>query len=63
MKAFDTAKDLNPQAPFVWVNKGLVLEKLQECYLALQAYKKAAIELKFEPAKEHLDNLQQILRS
>ena len=63
LKAFDTAKDLNPQYPFVWVNKGLGLEKLQEYDLALQAYKKAAIELKFEPATEHLNKLQQILRS
>ena len=59
--ALDTAKDLNPQDPFVWLNRGFVLEELGELDSALDSYQKAATELKFAPAKEHLDRLKQKL--
>ena len=55
LKALNTAKDLNPQDPFVWMNKGIVLEKLGELEAALEAYRTAAIDLNFAPAKPHLD--------
>jgi eukaryotic-like serine/threonine-protein kinase len=57
--AFDKAKDLNPQDPFIWVNRGITLEKLGNWQEALKSYQKAAIDLHFLPAHEYLDRLQQ----
>jgi serine/threonine protein kinase len=59
--ALDKAKDLNPQDPFVWMNRGVVLEELGELETAFKSYQKAATELNFAPAKEHLDRLKQKL--
>ena len=57
LQSLDTAKDLNPQDPFVWMNRGIVLEKLGKLEAAFESYQKAAIELKFEPAHKYLDQL------
>lgn len=59
--ALDTAKDLNPQDPFVWLNRGVVLEELGELDSAFDSYQKAATDLNFAPAKDHLDRLEQKL--
>ncbi len=55
--AFNTAKELNPQDPYVWLNLGIALEELGELKTACDAYKRAAIELNFPPAKEHMERL------
>ena len=57
--ALNTAKELNPQNPFVWLNLGIVYEALGETEFAMEAYKLAAIELKFQPANEYLEGLEQ----
>jgi serine/threonine protein kinase len=59
--ALDTAKNLNPQDPFVWLNRGVVLEELGELDSALDSYQKAATELNLATAKDHLDRLEQKL--
>ena len=59
--ALNTAKDLNPQNPFVWMNLGIVYEALGETESAMEAYKLAAIELKFQPANQYLERLEQKL--
>jgi Flp pilus assembly protein TadD len=59
LTAFDKAKDFTPQDPFIWVNRGIVLEKLGELEEAQKSYQKAAIDLKFLPAREYLEKLQQ----
>ncbi len=59
--ALNTAKDLNPQNPFVWLNLGIVYEALGESESAMEAYKLAAIELKFQPANEYQERLKQKL--
>ena len=58
LKALNTAKELNPQDPIVWINQGIVLEELGELEAAREAYRTAAIDLNFTPANEHLDKLQ-----
>ena len=59
--ALNTAKDLNLQNPFVWLNLGIVYEALGETESAMEAYKLAAIELKFQPANQYLERLEQKL--
>ena len=55
--ALDTAKEINPQDPFVWMNRGIALEALGDIDAAIDSYQTAAIELKFSPAKERLEQL------
>ena len=57
ISVLDTAKDLNPQDPFLWMNRGIVLESLGEIEAALESYETAAIDLKFPPAQERLEQL------
>lgn len=59
--ALNKAKELNPQNPFVWLNLGIVYEALGNSEFALSAYKMAATELKFQPANEYLERLEQKL--
>ncbi len=58
-ETLNTAKKINPQDPFLWLNLGIVFEELGELENALEAYRTAAIELKFPPANERLEQLQQ----
>ena len=61
LKALETAQVINPQDPFVWMNKGIVLERLEQFEAALKAYETAAIDLKFPPASDRLEQLHQKL--
>ena len=58
LSIFDTAEKLNPQDPFLWMNRGIALEALGEINAAIESYRTAAIKLKFPPAKEPLERLQ-----
>ena len=60
---FDHAKKLNSQDPSLWLNLGIVLEKSGEFDSALEAYQTAAIELKYQPASDYLNQLQQKMGS
>lgn len=59
--ALNTAKELNPQNPFVWLNLGIVYEALGNPESALDAYKLASNELQFQPANEYLEKLEKKL--
>ncbi len=57
LQALDTAKDLNPQDPFVWLNRGIVFEETGDLQAAKESYQTAAIDLQYEPANEYLNKL------
>ena len=59
LQALDTAKNINSQDPFVWLNRGIALEKTGQLTAALESYQKAAIDLQYQPANEYIDKLQQ----
>jgi tetratricopeptide (TPR) repeat protein len=63
IQTLNTAKDLNPQDPFVWIDLGIAFEKTGQFQAALKSYQKAAIDLNYEPANEYIDKLQQIQRN
>ena len=60
--ALDTAKELNSQDPYLWMNRGIALEALEGSEAALKSYQ-TAIELNFSPAKERFEQLKAKLYS
>ncbi len=61
LSALETAEKLNPQDPYMWMNRGIALEAIGETSAALESYQTAAIKLKFAPANEYLERLEQKL--
>ena len=60
LTAFDTAKDIEANDPFVWANRGFVLEKRGRKKDAIASYEKAIqIDPKFQEATNALKRLQE----
>ena len=58
LTAFETSKNIEAKDPFVWANRGFVLEKMGRLQDAIASYEQATqIDPKFQPAIDALQRL------